>query len=155
MTQLRTLRPVKIQHARFDHFPVVWWESPPQDARKAEMRVLIVDDSKAMRMIVARELKAADFTSLVIEEATCGSEAISAIDSFNPELVLSDWNMPGMTGLDLLKHLRKSGCAVPFCFVTTEASTEMRSAAAEAGSFNFITKPFTSADLRQALVQFA
>jgi len=106
-------------------------------------------------MIVARELKSAGFGSLVIAEAACAQDAISAVDEFNPELVLSDWNMPGMTGLDLLKALRNSGCAVPFGFVTTEASTEMRAAATDAGAFSFITKPFTSDDLRGALAQFA
>jgi two-component system, chemotaxis family, chemotaxis protein CheY len=119
------------------------------------VRVLIVDDSKAMRMIVARELRSAGFAELLISEAASGMDAITVMKDFNPELVLSDWNMPGMTGLDLLKALRGDGCAVPFCFITTEASSEMRSAADEAGAFNFITKPFTADDLRDALAQFA
>jgi two-component system chemotaxis response regulator CheY len=108
-----------------------------------------------MRMIVARELRSAGFAELLIAEAGSGMDAITVMKDFNPELVLSDWNMPGMTGLDLLKSLRGDGCSVPFGFITTEASTEMRSAASEAGAFSFITKPFTADDLRDALAQFA
>ena len=119
------------------------------------MRVLIVDDSKAMRMIVARELRSAGFAELLITEAASGMDAIAAMKDFDPELVLSDWNMPGMTGLDFLNALRGDGCTVPFAFITTEASAEMRTAAADAGAFSFITKPFTADDLRDALAQFA
>ena len=119
------------------------------------MRVLIVDDSKAMRMIVARELRSAGFAELLIAEASSGAEAISVMRDFNPELVLSDWNMPEMNGLEFLKTLRSDGCAVPFGFITTEASAAMRSAASDAGAFSFITKPFTAGDLRDALSQFA
>ena len=118
------------------------------------MRVLIVDDSKAMRMIVSRELKAAGFSALTIEAAASGQAALAVLEEFNPQLILSDWNMPGMTGLELLKTLRANGCAVPFGFITTEASTEMRNAAADSGAFGFITKPFTATDLRDTLVQF-
>jgi two-component system chemotaxis response regulator CheY len=119
------------------------------------VRILIVDDSKAMRMIVARELRSAGFSELLIAEASSGAEAISVMKDFNPELVLSDWNMPEMNGLEFLKTLRTGGCAVPFGFITTEASPEMRTAASEAGAFSFITKPFTADDLRDALSQFA
>ncbi len=119
------------------------------------VRVLIVDDSKAMRMIVGRELRSAGFADLHIAEAANGVDAMAVVKDFNPELVLSDWNMPGMTGLDLLKSLRGDGHIVPFGFITTEASAEMRDAAADAGAFSFVTKPFTADDLRDALAQFA
>lgn len=119
------------------------------------MRILIVDDSKAMRMIVGRELRSAGFTDLQIAEAANGADALATLKNFDPELILSDWNMPGMTGLDLLKALRAEGCAVPFGFITTEASAEMRSAAAEAGACSFVTKPFTANDLRDALADIA
>jgi len=120
-----------------------------------DVRVLIVDDSKAMRMIVTRGLQSANFATLEVAEAACGADAITAVEEFNPQVVLSDWNMPGMTGLELLQKLRGRGCAVPFGFITTEASPEMRDAAAEAGAFSFITKPFAPEDLHSALAQFA
>jgi two-component system, chemotaxis family, chemotaxis protein CheY len=119
------------------------------------VRVLIVDDSKAMRMIVSRELQSAGFPSLTVAEAACAMDALATLEEFNPQLVLSDWNMPGMTGLEFLQKLRSDGCAVPFGFITTEASAEMRNAAADAGAFGFITKPFTAEDLREAFAQFA
>jgi len=119
------------------------------------MRVLIVDDSRAMRKIVTRELEAAGFASLTIAEAGSAVDAMAVVDEFNPQLVLSDWNMPGLTGLDLLKSLRADGCNVPLVFITTEASDDMRSAAMEAGAFGFIIKPFTASDLRDVIVQFA
>ncbi len=115
------------------------------------MRVLIVDDSKAMRMIVARELRQAGFADLVITEAASGPEAIAAVHEFSPELVLSDWNMPGMSGLELLQALNAEPYTGVFGFITTEASAEMRAAAESAGARFFITKPFTTDVLRDAL----
>lgn len=115
------------------------------------MRVLIVDDSKAMRMIVARELRQAGFGDLVITEAASGPEAIDAVGEFSPELILSDWNMPGMSGLELLQALNAKGFPGVFGFITTEASAEMRTAADDAGARFFVTKPFTTDVLRDVL----
>jgi two-component system chemotaxis response regulator CheY len=107
------------------------------------MRVLIVDDSKAMRMIVARTLRQAGFDDFDIEEAANGAEAFAAVTESPPDLVLSDWNMPEMNGIELLEALRNDAIDVPFGFVTSESTPEMSELAAAAGARFMIKKPFT------------
>ncbi|MFN8050690.1 MAG: response regulator [Acidimicrobiales bacterium] len=106
------------------------------------MKILIVDDSKAMRMIVKRTLRQADLGDHDTEEAGDGTEAIPLIDSWCPDLVLSDWNMPEMNGIDLLRHVRASGNTVRFGFVTSEGTDDMRQLASDEGAEFLITKPF-------------
>jgi two-component system chemotaxis response regulator CheY len=108
------------------------------------MRILIVDDSKAMRMIVKRTLGQAGYKDAEIEEAANGVEALEAITAKPPDLVLSDWNMPEMTGIELLRVLRKEGPFVKFGFVTSESTPEMRDQAIRAGARFLIAKPFTA-----------
>jgi two-component system, chemotaxis family, chemotaxis protein CheY len=116
------------------------------------MKILIVDDSKAMRMIVRRTLQQAGFEQgHVVSEATNGAEALSAIRSSCPDLVLSDWNMPEMSGIELLTQLRAEGVAVKFGFVTSEGTERMRAEADAAGALFLICKPFTADDFKNAL----
>ncbi len=115
------------------------------------MRVLIVDDSKAMRMIVMRTLRQAGFNDLEMQEASNGSEALTAIRSAVPDLVLSDWNMPEMNGIDLLRTLKSEGSQVRFGFVTSEGTPEMRQTAKDAGALFLIAKPFTSDNFKATL----
>jgi two-component system chemotaxis response regulator CheY len=107
------------------------------------MRVLIVDDSRAMRMIVARALRQAGFDGLELVEAANGAEALTCIQQEQPDLVLSDWNMPEVNGLELLTRLRSSRNTVPFGFVTSESTPEMTRLAEGAGAMFMIKKPFT------------
>jgi two-component system chemotaxis response regulator CheY len=104
---------------------------------------MIVDDSSAMRMIVKRTLRQAGFDGHDISEADDGVHALAAINQLVPDLVLSDWNMPNMTGLQLLEALRDSGTKLIFGFVTTEATPDMRLRAFSAGAKFLISKPFT------------
>jgi two-component system chemotaxis response regulator CheY len=115
------------------------------------MKILVVDDSKAMRMIVVRTLRQAGFAGLEIVEAENGKEGFELVQSIKPDLVLSDWNMPEMTGIEFLRALRGSGDATPFCFVTSEGSEEMRTTAGEAGALGLIAKPFTEDAFRDTL----
>jgi two-component system chemotaxis response regulator CheY len=115
------------------------------------MRILIVDDSKAMRMIVARTLRQSGFGGATIEEAGTGAEALRLITASEPDLVLCDWNMPEMNGLELLKTLRSQGSKVKFGFVTSEASAEMKETALAHGAQFLITKPFTPQAFEQTL----
>lgn len=115
------------------------------------MKILIVDDSKAMRMIVRRTLRQAGFGDHAVVEANNGKEALENIRQSLPDLVLSDWNMPEMSGIELLDSLRTEGIAVKFGFVTTERTPEMRLRAAEAGASFLIVKPFTPEDFKAAL----
>jgi two-component system chemotaxis response regulator CheY len=115
------------------------------------MKILVVDDSKAMRMIVVRTLRQAGFAGHDIVEAENGKEGFELAKSIKPDLVLSDWNMPEMTGIEFLRALRGSGDATPFCFVTSEGSDEMRTMAGEAGALALIAKPFTEDVFRDTL----
>ena len=115
------------------------------------MKILIVDDSKAMRMIVRRVLNEIGLESSEFIEATNGVEGAAAVKAHQPDLVLSDWNMPELTGVQALRELRASGVQVPFGFVTSEGTPEMRKAAEDAGALFLITKPFTAEAFRDVL----
>jgi two-component system chemotaxis response regulator CheY len=114
-------------------------------------RIMIVDDSKAMRMIVRRTLKQAGFGTYDVEEATNGADALVKIRADAPRLVLSDWNMPDMSGYELLTKLREEKIEVPFAMITTEGTPEMRAKAAAAGALFLIQKPFTPEELARAV----
>jgi two-component system chemotaxis response regulator CheY len=79
-----------------------------------------------------------------VEEAVNGAEALRAIESDCPDLVLCDWNMPEMNGIELLKELKKADCPAKFGFVTSEGTSDMRQEASENGALFLITKPFTA-----------
>jgi two-component system chemotaxis response regulator CheY len=108
------------------------------------MKIVVADDSRAMRMIVVRTLRQAGFGGHEVIEAENGREALELVGEHDPDLILSDWNMPEMTGIQLLTTLRSRGDATPFCFVTSEGSEEMREQAAAAGALGLIAKPFTA-----------
>lgn len=114
-------------------------------------KILIVDDSKAMRLIVRRTLRQAGFGACEVEEAADGVQALAQIESFRPNLVLSDWNMPEMNGYDLLQEVGKRKLAVKFGFVTTEGTPEMRARAFEAGALFLIVKPFLPEQFAEVL----
>ncbi len=119
------------------------------------MKILVADDSRAMRMIVVRTLRQAGLGGHEITEAENGRQALALVPSLEPDLILSDWNMPEMTGIELLRALRASGSSIPFCFVTSEGSEEMRELAAAGGALGVIAKPFTAdhfADVLGAVV---
>ncbi len=108
------------------------------------MKILVADDSRVMRQIVIRTLRQAGYDDHDIVEAEDGADALAKVSSEKPDLVLSDWNMPNMTGIECLQALRASGSAVPFGFVTSEGSPEMRERAATSGALFLIAKPFTA-----------
>jgi two-component system chemotaxis response regulator CheY len=116
------------------------------------MKILIVDDSKAMRMIVGRTFKQAGFDGHDTVEASNGVETLALIESESPDIVLSDWNMPEMKGIDLLRNVRQSGNDVRFGFITSESSAETARTATDAGADFLLTKPFT-ADQMQAVLE--
>lgn len=115
------------------------------------MKILVADDSRVMRQIVIRTLRQAGFDGHDVVEAEDGRDAFDKVQSESPDLVLSDWNMPNMTGLECLEALRSSGSSVPFGFVTSEGSPEMRDKAAGAGALFLIAKPFNEDTFRDAL----
>jgi len=115
------------------------------------MNILIVDDSKAMRMIVSRHLRQAGFGDATITEAGNGVEALTAIKAACPDLVLCDWNMPEMNGHELKVALNEAGIDVKFGFVTSEGTPEMRKMADDAGALFLISKPFTVETFEEVL----
>lgn len=115
------------------------------------MKILIADDSRVMRQIVIRTLRQAGHGGHEIVEAENGREAVELVITHQPDLVLSDWNMPEMNGIDALAQLRASGSTVPFGFVTSEGSPEMRQRAEAAGASFLIAKPFTPEAFAEAL----
>lgn len=115
------------------------------------MKVTIIDDSKVMRAIVKRTLRQAGFTDVDVVEACDGEEGLQVIQATTPDLVLCDWNMPKMTGIELLEQLRTAGNRVRFGFVTSEGSEEMRQKAKDAGASFLIAKPFKPEDFRESI----
>jgi two-component system chemotaxis response regulator CheY len=115
------------------------------------MKVLVADDSRVMRQIVVRTLRQAGYGDWQVVEAVDGRDALDKVGSEGPDLVLSDWNMPNMTGIEFLRALRASGSSVPFAFVTSEGSDDMRATATAAGALGVIVKPFTPEIFREVL----
>lgn len=117
-------------------------------AMDTNMRVLIVDDYKTMLRIMRNLLAQLSFSN--VEEASNGEDALSKLESENFGLVISDWNMQPMTGLDLLRRVRTSAKLkhLPFIMVTAESKTENVIAAKQAGVSNYIVKPFNAETLR-------
>lgn len=108
------------------------------------MKILVVDDSKAMRMIIQRTLKKCEIGSFTVIEACDGQEGLQKVEECQPDLVLSDWNMPEMNGIEFLAALRAAGSNVPFGFITTECTDDVREMAEQAGAAFFMTKPFSA-----------
>ncbi len=115
------------------------------------MQVLIVDDYKTMLRIIRNLMKQLGFDN--VDEAADGSAALQKLREKKYGLVISDWNMEPMTGLQLLKEVRADGelKAMPFVMITAESKTENVIAAKQAGVNNYIVKPFNAATLKSKL----
>lgn len=116
-----------------------------------DMKVLVVDDFATMRRIVKNILRELDFKDIV--EAENGAAAVKILESQDIDLIVSDWNMPKMTGLELLKWVRANEKTkdLPFLMVTAEAQKENVVEAVKAKVSNYIVKPFTAAVLAEKL----
>jgi two-component system chemotaxis response regulator CheY len=115
------------------------------------MNVLIVDDYKTMLRIIRNLLKQIEFHN--VEEATDGADALAKLRTGHFGLVISDWNMAPMTGLQLLQEVRADGRlgATPFIMITAESKTENVVAAKQAGANNYIIKPFNAETLKHKI----
>lgn len=116
------------------------------------MPILIVDDYKTMLRIIRNLLRQLGFTN--IDEATDGSQALQKLRQANFDLIISDWNMEPMTGLQLLREVRADAKLkhIPFIMVTAESKSENVIAAKEAGVSNYIVKPFNAETLKGKMV---
>lgn len=118
-----------------------------------DMTVLVVDDFSTMRRIVRNILRDLEFKNIL--EAENGSSALDILNSQDVDLVVSDWNMPKMTGLELLKSVRAADRLknIPFLMVTAEAQKENIVEAVKAKVSNYIVKPFTAATMAEKLAK--
>ena len=115
------------------------------------MKFLVVDDFSTMRRIVRNLLKELGFTN--VDEAEDGVVALNKLQNGDFEFVVSDWNMPNMTGIELLRNIRADAKlkGLPVLMVTAEAKKENIIEAAQAGASGYVVKPFTAATLEEKL----
>jgi two-component system, chemotaxis family, chemotaxis protein CheY len=105
------------------------------------LRVLIIDDSKTMRDMQRAMLNKMGIES--VEEAENGQDGLSKLGAFRPDLILCDWYMPILDGLEFVKQARFRGCCAPIIMITTESERSKVVMAIRAGVNNYIVKPFT------------
>lgn len=112
-------------------------------------RVLVADDSSTMRKIIIRSLQAVGVPGAI--EASDGAEAVDLFKPGEFDLVLTDWNMPGKSGLEVIQEIRRQDGSVPIIMVTTEAERARVVQAIQAGVSDYLVKPFTAETLREKL----
>jgi two-component system chemotaxis response regulator CheY len=117
----------------------------------SNMRFLVVDDFSTMRRIIRNLLKELGYTN--VTEAEDGNSALAQLKRDSFDFIVSDWNMPGMDGLQLLQAVRDDATLshLPMLMVTAEAKKENIVAAAKAGASGYIVKPFTAATLDEKI----
>jgi two-component system chemotaxis response regulator CheY len=115
-------------------------------------KVLVADDSGVMRKIIIRALNACGITEIV--EAADGAEALAAFAKDKFDMVLTDWNMPNKSGIDVLKGIRAAGSDVPVIMVTTEAERERVLEAIKEGVTDYLSKPFEVETLRAKVEKY-
>ncbi len=115
------------------------------------MKILVVDDFSTMRRIIKNLLRDLGFTNC--SEADDGTTALPMLQAGNFDFLVTDWNMPGMTGIELLKHVREDERLkdMPVLMVTAEAKRDQIVAAAQAGVNGYVIKPFTAAVLKEKI----
>jgi len=116
-----------------------------------DMKILIVDDFSTMRRIIKNLLRDLGFNNT--HEADDGNTALPMLQSGNYDFLVTDWNMPGMTGIDLLREVRKDEnlSTLPVLLVTAESKKDQIVMAAEAGVNGYIVKPFNAATLEEKI----
>lgn len=116
-----------------------------------DMKILIVDDFSTMRRIIKNLLRDLGFTNT--HEADDGVTALPMLRSGDYDFLVTDWNMPGMSGIDLLKQVRADAklAALPILMVTAEAKRDQIIEAAQAGVNGYVVKPFTAQVLKEKI----
>ena len=117
------------------------------------MKILAVDDSATMRRIIKNQLKQSGFDQ--VDEAENGREALNLLKGGGYDLLITDWNMPEMCGLDLVREVRKTDMikAIPILMITTVSGKEDIVTALKAGVNNYVVKPFDAGTLRTKITQ--
>ncbi len=115
------------------------------------MKILVVDDSPVMRKLITRSIRQAGYGDANVVEAEDGAHALDVVSNEQPDLILADWNMPNLTGIEMLRALRDRGDNIVVGFVTSESSTETKRSAQQAGASFFLSKPIDTSMLEAAL----
>jgi len=117
------------------------------------MKIMVVDDMSTMRRIVKNILKQIGFSN--VDEAENGQEALEKLKADTFGFIVSDWNMPVMTGIDMLRAIRSDEALkhIPVLMVTAEAKKENIVEAVQAGVSNYIVKPFTAESLQEKMAK--
>ena len=115
-------------------------------------KVLVADDSSTMRKIILRSLNAVGVSD--VTEAANGDETLTKYKQDHFDMILTDWNMPGKNGLEVIQEIRKTNKDVPIIMVTTEAEKSRVLEAIQAGVSDYLVKPFTAEMLREKLEKF-
>ncbi|MBX2807223.1 MAG: response regulator [Cellvibrionaceae bacterium] len=116
------------------------------------MKILIVDDSRAMQTIIRRGIDELGYHDIETRQASSAAEGLNVIRTWEPALVLCDWHMPEMTGLELLYAINREMLGIHVGFVTTETAAERKREALEAGAKFFVQKPFDNKTLHSAIL---
>lgn len=119
------------------------------------MKILIVDDSETMRMIVTKSIRQAGFASAETVEASSAKDALKAIAAGGVDVVLCDVNMPEISGIEMVKVVRQKFADLPIFMVTTESSPEMRQKMTDAGANGIVTKPFPPEEMKKILSPYS
>ncbi|MCH7500153.1 MAG: response regulator [Nitrospinae bacterium] len=116
-------------------------------------KAIVVDDSSVMRQIIKNNLKQLGFEQSNLVDAEDGEQAMKKLNEDTIDLVIADWNMPRMTGIDLLRAIRADGALkeLPFMMVTSEADKEKIMEAVQAGVNQYIVKPFNATQLEEKI----
>ena len=116
-----------------------------------DMKILVVDDFSTMRRIIKNLLRDLGFSNA--DEADDGNTALPMLQTGKYDFLVTDWNMPGMTGIELLQHVRADDNlkTLPVLMVTAEAKRDQIVAAAQAGVNGYVVKPFTAAVLKEKI----
>lgn len=116
-----------------------------------DMKILVVDDFSTMRRIIKNLLRDLGFSNA--DEADDGNTALPMLQTGKYDFLVTDWNMPGMTGIELLQHVRADDNlkSLPVLMVTAEAKRDQIVAAAQAGVNGYVVKPFTAAVLKEKI----
>jgi two-component system chemotaxis response regulator CheY len=128
-----------------------WRFQPFEELLAMSLRVLVADDSTSMRKLIVRSLQAAGAEA--VTEACDGDEAVAQYAAGEFDLVLTDWNMPGKSGLEVVREIRAQDAGAKILMITTEAENSRVAQAMEAGVSDYLVKPFTAAALRDMLAK--
>lgn len=115
------------------------------------MKALVVDDSGLMRRILLAALAKAEIDDVV--QAADGTEAVAAVVEQDFDLVLMDWNLPNLKGIDAIREIRRMGCDMPIIMVTSEAEKVRVIEAIKAGADNYVVKPFDPGTLAARILE--